>query len=39
MIVRQVAEEAQRRPPRVAGTTPAKARYDLIAKQWLLPPI
>ena len=24
---------------RVAGRTPAKALYDLIAEQWLLPPI
>jgi hypothetical protein len=24
---------------RVAGRTPAKALYDLIASQWLLPPI
>ena len=24
---------------RVAGRTPAKALYDLIAYQWLLPPI
>ena len=24
---------------RVAGRTPAKALYDLLAEQWLLPPI